>query len=47
MVDLYLSEVDGPLLKGVNKKVIELMENELGRKTMTEFVALKPKTFSY
>ena len=40
-------EVDRPLPKGKNKKVIELMEDELGGKIMKEFVALIPKTYSY
>ena len=29
------------------KKVIGLMENELGRKIMTKFVRLRAKTYSY
>ena len=29
------------------KKVIGLMKDELGGKIVTEFVALRPKTFSY
>ena len=31
----------------VNKKVIRSMKDELGRKIITEFVAIRPKTYSY
>ena len=40
-------EVNGPLHTGKNKKVIELMRDELGREIMTEFFALRLKTYSY
>ena len=40
-------DVDRPLPKGKNKKVIGLMKDELGGGIITEFVALKPKTYSY
>ena len=32
---------------GKNKKVIGLMKDELGGRVITEFVALRPKTYSY
>ena len=40
-------EVNRPLLTGKNKKVIGLMKDELGGKTIMELVTLRPKTYSY
>ena len=36
-----------PLPTGKNKKVIRSMKDELGGRVITDFVALRPKTYSY
>ena len=40
-------ECDRPLPTRKNKKLIGLMKDELGGRVITEFVALRPKTYSY
>ena len=40
-------EVNRPLPIRKNKKLIGLITEELERKIMTEYIALRPKTYSY
>ena len=40
-------EIDRPLSKGKNKKVIRSMKDELGGQVMKTFVGLRVKTYSY
>ena len=40
-------EIDRPLPKGKNKKVIRLMKDELAGQIMKEFVGLRAETHSY
>ena len=46
-LDVTNYELDRPLPKAKNKKVIGLMKDELGRKITTKVVGLRAKTYSY
>ena len=43
----YTKDIDRPLVKGKNKKVIGKFKDELGGVPMTEFSALRSKTYAY
>ena len=46
-IDTSNYEFNRPLPTRKNKKMIGLMKDELGGKIMTEFVAVRPKTYSH
>ena len=46
-LDTSNNELDRPLPKEKNKKVIRLMKGELGGKIVTKFVRLRANTYTY
>ena len=46
-LDTSVYELDRPLPKGKNKKLMRLMKHELGGKILTRFAGLRAKTYSY
>ena len=45
--DISNYELDRPLSKGKNKKVIGLIKDELGGKIIAKFAGVRAKTYSY
>ena len=43
----YSEDIDRPLEKGKNKKVIGKFKDELGGRVISEFCALRAKTYAY
>ena len=43
----YSEDDKRPIPRGMNKRAIVLFKDELGGKIVIEFVALRPKTYSY
>ena len=46
-LDTSNCELDGPLSKRKNKKVIRLKKDDLGGKIIIKFIGLRAKTYSY